>query len=210
MSFSKKYQFKILREIHFVDKDETMVKAIQELFLQREPSATTTGKSETIEKKNDATPFEIEKTAHSTIPPSISFTTVKISNSLQIKIHIGNITDIAADAIVCPQDTFCLSANDIARDIYGKIPDRKPSLRVKKYGNVCSQELQNNSEWKMIIHAVTPVYDSEYAKNPLEFTKTLYSIIRRIIKTADEANFHSIAIPLLGTGKENIYTLLQL
>lgn len=52
MSFSKNYSFKSLQEIHFVDRDETMVKAIQEIFLQREPSATIIGKSENLEKKN--------------------------------------------------------------------------------------------------------------------------------------------------------------
>lgn len=202
MSFSKSYSFKSLREIHFVDRDETMVRAIQEIFLQREPSATIIGKSENLEKKNDTTAFEMEKPDQSTMTPSISYTTVNVSNSLQIKIHIGNITDIAVDAVVCPQDKDCLSENEIARDILGNIPDKQPSFKLMKYGDVCSQKLQENSKWKMIIHAVTPVYDFEYAKNPSEFVKTLNTIIQKILKTADEAKLHSIAIPLLGTGKE--------
>lgn len=202
MSFSKSYSFKSLREIHFVDRDETMVRAIQEIFLQREPSATIIGKSENLEKKNDTTAFKMEKPYQSTMTPSISYTTVNVSNSLQIKIHIGNITDIAVDAVVCPQDKDCLSENEIARDILGNIPDKQPSFKLMKYGDVCSQKLQENSKWKMIIHAVTPVYDFEYAKNPSEFVKTLNTIIQKILKTADEAKLHSIAIPLLGTGKE--------
>lgn len=150
----------------------------------------------------------MEKPDQSTMPPSISYTTVNVSNSLQIKIHIGNITDIAADAVVCPQDKDCLSENEIARDIFGNIPDKQPSFKLMKYGDVCSQKLQENSKWKMIIHAVTPVYDFEYAKNHSEFVQNLNNIIQKIIKTADEAKLQSIAIPLFGTGKEIFFTLL--
>lgn len=52
MSFSKTYSFKNLRDIHFVDRDETIVRAIHEIFLQTEPPATIIGKSENPEKKN--------------------------------------------------------------------------------------------------------------------------------------------------------------
>lgn len=200
VSFSRRYPFKYLQEIHFVDRDESMVRAIQEAFQSRTKSASTSAKTE---KKNDTLAFNGENTVHSKMPLSISFTTVNVSENIQIKIHIGNITDIVADAVVCPQDKNCLSENDIARDIFGKIPDKQPSFKLMKYGDVCSQELQENSKWKMIIHAVTPVYDFEYAKNHSQFVKTLNTIIQTIMKTADDAKLHSIAIPLLGTGKEN-------
>lgn len=201
MSFSKKYSFKSLQEIHFVERDETMVRAIQELFLQREPSATIIGKSETLEKKNDTIAFVMEETVNSTMPLSNSYTTVNVSNSLQIRIHIGNITDIATEAIVCPQDENNLSKDAIAKDIFRMITDKQPLPQKMRYGDICSQKLKENSKWKMIIHAVTPVYDSEYAKNQSEFVKNLKTIIQKTIKTADEAKLHSIAIPLLGTGK---------
>lgn len=208
MSFSKNYSFKSLQEIHFVDRDETMVRAIQELFLQREPSATIIGKSETIEKKNDTNAFVVEETVHSTMPLSNSYTTVTVSNSLQIRIHIGNITDIAAEGIVCPQDENCLSKDAISKEIFRMIPDKQPLPKKMRYGDICSQELKENSKWKMIIHAVTPVYDSEYAKDHSEFVKILKTIIQKIIKTADEAKLHSIAIPLLGTGKYIFYSFI--
>lgn len=201
MSFSRNYPAKYLQEIHFVDRDESMVRAIQETFQSRSKSAST---SEKTDKKNDTLAFNGEKT----MPLSISFTTVNVSENLQIKIHIGNITDIVADAVVCPQDKGGLSENDIARDIFGKIPDKQPSFNLLKYGDICSQKLQENSKWKMIIHAVPPVFDAEYAKNHPKFVKTLNTIIQKIIKTADEAKLHSIAIPLLGTGKEIFYTFI--
>lgn len=210
MSFSRSYPFKYLQEIHFVDRDESMVRAIQETFQSRSKSAST---SEKTDKKNDTFAFNgEEKTVRSNMPLSISFTTVNVSKNLQIKVHIGNITDMAADALVCPQDKDCLSENDIARDIFGKISDKQPSFNSMKYGDVCSQKLQENSKWKMIIHAVTPVYDAEYAKNHSNFVRTLNTIIQEIIKTADEAKLHSIAIPLLGTGKEiffHFYNYMQ-
>lgn len=208
MSFSTTYSFKNLREIHFVDRDETMVRAIQEIFLQREPSATIIGKSETLEKKNDTNAFDVEETVHSTMPLSNSYTTVTVSNSLQIRIHIGNITDIAAEAIVCPQDENCLSKDAISKEIFRMIPDKQPLPKKMRYGDICSQELKENSKWKMIIHAATPVYDSEYAKVHSEFVKILKTIIQKIIKTADEAKLHSIAIPLLGTGKYIFYSFI--
>lgn len=201
MSFSKNYSFKSLQEIHLVDRDETMVRAIQDFFLQREPSATIIGKSETLEKKNDTNAIVVEETVHSTMPISNSYTTVNVSNSLQIRIHIGNITDIAAEAIVCPQDENCLSKDAIAIGIFRMIPDKQPLPKKMRYGDICSQELKENSKWKMIIHAVTPVHDSEYAKDHSEFVKILKTIIQKIIKIADEARLHSIDIPLLGTGK---------
>lgn len=187
-----------------------MVRAIQETFQSRSKSEST---SEKTDKKNDTLTFnEEEKTVHSKMPLSISFTTVNVSENLQIKIHIGNITDMAADALVSPQDKGGLSENDIAKDIFGKISDKQPSFNSMKYGDVCSQKLQENSKWKMIIHAVPPVYDADYAKNHSKFVKTLIAIIQKIIKTADEAKLHSIAIPLLGTGKEiflHFYNYMQ-
>eukprot|EP00105_Crassostrea_gigas_P003789 XP_011416745.2 PREDICTED: E3 ubiquitin-protein ligase DTX3L-like [Crassostrea gigas] len=78
-----------------------------------------------------------------------------------------------------------------------------------KYGDVCSQKLQENSKWKMIIDAVPPVFDVEYAKNHSQFVKTLITIIQKIIKTADEAKLHSIAIPLLGTGRDPYKTPVE-
>lgn len=102
MSFSRSYPFKYLQEIHFVDRDESMVKAIQETFQSRSKSAST---SEKTDKKYDTLTFNgEEKTVHPKMLLSISFTTVNVSKNLQIKIHIGNITDMAADALVCPQD----------------------------------------------------------------------------------------------------------
>lgn len=54
---------------------------------------------------------------------------------------------------------------------------------------------------KMIIHAVTPVFDKEHAKDTRQFGRIFATIIQIILKTADEAKVESIAIPLLGTGK---------
>lgn len=51
MSFSRDYVLKSLQEIHFVDKDESMVRAIQEIFQPKEPSASNSEKSGNLDKK---------------------------------------------------------------------------------------------------------------------------------------------------------------
>lgn len=129
-----------------------------------------------------------------------SNTTVNVSEKLQIKIYLGNISDIIADAIVCPQDKYWSTDNDIAKDIFRKIPDAQPSFKNMNIGYVWSQKLKRYSKWKMIIHAVSPIYDC-MAENPTEFGETLKTTIKEIITTAEEAQVHSIAIPFLGTGK---------
>lgn len=193
--------FKSLQEIHFVDKDESMVRAIQEIFQPKEPSASNSEKSGNLDKKNGTPAFGAEKSVNSAMPPSNAFTTVHVSENLKIKIHIGNIQDIVADAVVCPQDEYCLSEDVIARDIFRDIPDEKPASKQMKLGNTFLQRLQEDSQWKMIIHAVTPVFDKEHAKDTRQFGRILDTIIQIILKTADEAKVESIAIPLLGTGK---------
>lgn len=201
MSFSRDYAFKSLQEIHFVDKDESMVRALQEIFQPKEPSASNSEKSGNLDQKNSTPAFGAEKSVSSAMPPSNAFTIVHVSEKLKIKIHIGNIQDIVADAVVCPQDEYCLLEDVIARDIFRDIPDEKPALKQMKLGNAFLQRLQEDSKWKMIIHAVTPVFDREHAKDARQFGRLLDSMIQTIMKRADEAKVESIAIPLIGTGK---------
>lgn len=178
-----------------------MVRAIQEVFQPKEPPASNTEKSGNLDQKNDTPAFRAENSAHSTMPPSNAFTIVDVSENLKIKIHIGNITDIVADAIVCPQDEYCHSEDVIAKDIFRDIPDEKPVSKQMKLGNIFLQRPQGDSQWKLIIHAVTPVFDKEHAKDSRQFGIILDTMIQIIMKTADEAKVESISIPLLGTGK---------
>lgn len=178
-----------------------MVRAIQEVFQPKEPPVSNTEKSGNLDQKNGTPAFGAKKSVSSAMPPSNAFTTVHVSEKLKIKIHIGNIQDIVADAVVCPQDEYCLSEDVIARDIFRDIPDEKPASKQMKLGNTFLQRLQEDSQWKMIIHAVTPVFDNEHAKDTRQFGRILDTLIQIILKTADEAKVESIAIPLLGTGK---------
>lgn len=70
-----------------------------------------------------------------------------------------------------------------------------------KLGNSFLQRLQGDSQWKMVMHAVSPVFDKEHAKDCRQFGKILDTMIQNIMKTADESKFESLSIPLLGTGK---------
>lgn len=201
MSFSRDYAFKSLQEIHFVDKDESTVKAIQEVFQTKEPSASNTEKCGNLDKNYNTPAFGAENSVSSTIPSFNAFTIAHVSEKLKVKIHIGNIQDVVADAIVCPQDEYCRSEDVIARDIFRVIPDGKPASKKMKLGNTFLQPLQGDSQWMMIIHAVIPVFDKEHAKDTRQFGRVLDTIIQIILKTADEAWVESISIPLLGTGK---------
>lgn len=178
-----------------------MVRAIQEVFQQEEPSASNTKKSGNLDQKNDTPSFGAENSFSSTMPPSNAFTIVHVSEKLKIKIHIGNIQDIVTDAIVCPQDEYCRSEDVIAKDIFRDIANEKPVSQQMKLGNSFLQRLQGNSQWKMILHAFSPVFDKDHAKDSTKFGKILDSMIQNIMKTVDESKVESISIPLLGTGK---------
>lgn len=201
MSFSRDYAFKSLQEIHFVDKDESMVRAIQDVFQLKETPASNTEKSGNLHIKNETPAYGAENSVSSTMPPSNAFTIVHVSEKLKIKIHIGNIQDIVADVIVCPQDEYCRSEDVIAKDIFRDIADEKPVSKQMKLGNSFLQRLQGNSKWKMIVHAFSPVFEKEHAKDSRKFGNILDSMIQNIMKTVDETKVESISIPLLGTGK---------
>lgn len=186
-----------------------MVRAIQEIFQSKVPYASNTVKTN-LDNKNDTPASGAKNSVHSTIPLSNAYTIVGVSENLQVKIHIGNITDIVADAIVCPQDEYCNSEDVVARDIFRDIPDEKPVSKKMQLGDSFPQRLQKSSQWKMIIHAVAPVYDEKHAKDATKFEKALNTIIQFIMKTADEEKAKSIAIPLLGTGKKRFYITFKI
>ena len=142
-----------------------------------------------------------------TKPHSKDQTVVKLSNSLQIKIYLGSIIDIAADVIVCPQDEFCSSDNPIARGIFSRIGGHKPIPGAMGHTQILSQTPDKASQWKMIIHAVFPIYDQSYSKDPAKFGSRLNILMKRLIEKAEEGKFTSIAIPLLIEGTINVYIL---
>ena len=134
-------------------------------------------------------------------PLSKDNTVVTVSNSLQIKIYLGSIIEIAADVIVCPQDEFCSSDNPIARGIFSMIGGHKPISGEMGHMPMISQTLDKASPWKMIIHAAFPIYDDRYSKDPTKFGIQFNLIMRKIIEKAEVDRFTSIAIPLLIEGK---------
>ena len=208
MSFCSTYPCKNLREIHFVDRDESMVRAIQAVFESKEPAMSSNEKklSENLNKMSHISandndePSVLIKTEE--VPPTENiYTILTVSDSLQIKLHIGSITDVAVDVIVCPQDKFCTSDNQIARDIFRKDPGSKPTSEKREYGQIFSRIPTKTSKWKEIIHAVFPIYNEEYSKDLINFGKSLTIMLRRIIRTADEGMFSTIAIPFFIEGR---------
>ena len=208
MSFCRTYPYKILREIHFVDRDESMVRAIQAMFGSKELAMSSNEKklSENLNKMSDTSAngndelSVLNKTDE--VPPTENiYTIVTVSDSLQIKLHIGSITDIDADVIVCPQDEFCTSDNQISRDNFRKDPGSKPIPGKRKIGDIFSSIPAETSPWKMIIHAVFPIYNEEYYKDPINFGKTFNAMLQKIFRKADDGKFTAIAVPFYIKGK---------
>lgn len=183
-----------------------MVKAIQETFQQKELSTSILEKSDNPDKAKDLLSVGAENSAQSVLSDSNSYTIVHVSQNFQVKIHLGNITDVAVDAIVCPQDEYLSSKDDIAMEIFKKLPncESKSSNKKMNYGDISSQSLHGKSPWKFIIHAVTPRYDCDYSKDSMKFGAVLKTLIQNIIVAADGANISSVAIPLLGAGNVSV------
>ena len=137
-------------------------------------------------------------------PLSKDNTVVTVSNSLQIKIYLGSIIEIAADVIVCPQDEFCSSDNQMARDIFSTIGGHKPIPGAMGHTQIISQTPDKAYPWKMIIHAVFPIYDQSYSKDLAKFGSRLRILMKRLLEKAEEGKFTSIAIPLLIEGKTTV------
>lgn len=184
-----------------------MVKAIQETFQQEESSSSILEKSDNPDKAQNLPSDGAENSAQSIMPDSNSYTIVHVTENFQVRIHLGKVTDVPAHAIVCPQDEYLSSKDDIALEIFKKLPnwESKSSNKKKNYGDISSQSLHGNSPWKFIIHAVTPRYDCDYSKDSMKFEAVLKTLIQNIIKAADEANIGSVAIPLLGAGNVSVH-----
>ncbi|XP_062591829.1 uncharacterized protein LOC134253316 isoform X4 [Saccostrea cucullata] len=208
ITFSRRYPFRSLKEIHFVDRDPSMVSAIQATFQQKTSSScySTTGSSEAPGSGETLPPDDkkMSSTHGSQLnkQASTADSIIKISDMLTIKVHLGNITDVTTDIVVCPQDEYCSSRGQVARGILNTIPSQSesPSCGRKKIGQILMQNIFGNSPWKMIIHAVTPRWNKDSAKDPGNFERTLNIMIQEIIKKADELKYFSIAVPLLGAG----------
>ena len=208
MSFCSTHSSQSLKEIHFVDRDESMVRAIQDVFRQKQSSTSVTATPMSKEQfdalEDGKTTEEIDQFKN---PLSKGYTVVTVSNTLQIKIYLGSITDIAADIIVCPQDEYCSSDNPIARGIFSMIGGHKPVSGAIGHTQIISQTPDKASPWKMIIHAVFPIYDQSYSKDPAKFASRLNILMKSLIERAEEGKFTSIAIPLLIEGTINVYIL---
>ena len=205
MSFSSIHSCQSLKEIHFVDRDESMVRAIQDVFRQNQSSTSSTATSmskkqfDTLEDGKTTEEIDQIKTSFSN-----GYTVVTVSNTLQIKIYLGNVVDIAADVVVCPQDEFCTSDNPIARGIFSMIGGHKPIPGAMGHTPIISQTPDKASPWKMIVHAVFPIYDQSYSKDPVKFGSRLRILMKRLLEKAEEGKFTSIAIPLLIEGKATV------
>ena len=122
-------------------------------------------------------------------------------NKLLVKVVQGDITQIAADAIVNAANSRLEHGGGVALAIVrkgGKSIQEESSLYVERYGPVPTGQVAVTNAGKLkakyVIHAVGPVYGEE------NHEQKLASAFRNSLLKAAELNLKSVALPAISTG----------
>jgi O-acetyl-ADP-ribose deacetylase (regulator of RNase III) len=122
-------------------------------------------------------------------------------NKLLVKVVQGDITQIAADAIVNAANSRLEHGGGVALAIVrkgGKSIQEESSLYVKRYGPVPTGQVAvtnaGSLKAKYVIHAVGPVYGEE------NHEQKLANAFRNSLLKAAELNLKSVALPAISTG----------
>lgn len=122
---------------------------------------------------------------------------------MSVKIVRKRITEMTADAIVCPAEGKPVKGDGIEAEIYETAgSDRLLWFRRENIGEVNEGEVFVTPAFdlscKMIIHAVCPLYrDGSFNEE-----KNLRKCYRKALETAFENKARSIVFPLLSTGNK--------
>lgn len=111
------------------------------------------------------------------------------------------------DAIICPQDDFCLSKGRIAKTIANASNERyctdvigMKTVKRSEVKKITASPI--TLPFKYVLHTVAPRWDKDAVKDNAKFLKELGLTIRNILKhCSDSKNISTAAIPVLGIGK---------
>ncbi|KAK3105060.1 hypothetical protein FSP39_016460 [Pinctada imbricata] len=137
----------------------------------------------------------------------------EVSSSITVRISVGDIIKVEAEAIVCPQDTKCQSKGGVAKAIHGiasKIyksgeEDRLGDLEV---GDLAVLETEESVKWKYVLHTVPPRWRHNSASNSDSYERFLCFTYRAILSQAKECDIRSLAIPVIGFGDSGFHTVV--
>lgn len=208
VAFSKQYTGTSLHEIHFVDVDLTMVRLITTTF-ERLSGSKLTRKTIDLPTSRESRVLKKEREDRSRSPNINSSDddgiVFDITDKTSISLKVGNIAATDGSAIVCPQDTRCLSFGGIAKaisDRLGNMEQDMPSVNPKEDvppGKVIPMKQGKLTvPWEYILHAVCPTKEK---KDTMEqFELDLKETIRNVFKEAECLGLKSLVCPLLGAG----------
>lgn len=208
VAFSKQYTGTSLHEIHFVDVDLTMVRLITTTF-ERLSGSKLTRKTIDLPTSRESRVLKKEREDRSRSPNKNSSDddgiVFDITDKTSISLKVGNIAATDGSAIVCPQDTRCLSFGGIAKaisDRLGNMEQDMPSVNPKEDvppGKVIPMKQGKLTvPWEYILHAVCPTKEK---KDTMEqFELDLKETIRNVFKEAECLGLKSLVCPLLGAG----------
>ncbi|XP_062600871.1 uncharacterized protein LOC134262490 [Saccostrea cucullata] len=206
-----------LKEIHFVDRDPTMVDDIKAVFSQMRnyspKKEDTLNPSYSTNSQQKQENLDVSKSSSIYRPPSNESeecVVFQIPNSFSVHLFTGNIVNTEAEAVVCPQDKNCSSKGGVARALMEAINDNTayPPKKEKecRFGDVFVAECKSNStRWKYILHTVAPRWDRESAADNQQYMKSLKKTYKSIFKAAEREQVSSIAMPILGVGVGGTY-----
>ncbi|XP_071099632.1 uncharacterized protein [Haliotis cracherodii] len=134
-----------------------------------------------------------------------SFTT---KHGVSIKIYVGDITKVKADAVVTGDSPSSRDMSMVTRSLCSlpggkEFKDKRETRRVSRGtlqdGHVYTVHTKNDKfPFKYVLQAVVSPYDDRKSRNWLKTLKILY---RNVYRKADDKDISHIAIPLLGTGR---------
>ncbi|XP_046584247.1 uncharacterized protein LOC124291318 isoform X3 [Haliotis rubra] len=132
----------------------------------------------------------------------------KTKHGVSIRIYVGDITKVKADAVVTGESPRSSDMSMVTRSLCSlpggeefkkKRETRRVSKSAPRDGNVYTVHMKNvEFPFKYVLQAVICPYGDSKSRNWLKTLKKLY---RNVYKKADDKDLSRVAIPLLGTGR---------
>ena len=217
-----------LTEIHFIDKNPSIVRLIQKTFqttfdegketdydIKRyvtDNLAAKSGYSNFQERHTSGTSYHSQgkQTEMPVIFENQEYCEIHAGNESHVHIYVGNILEAHkkhAEAIVCSDDAMGRGKGGLARALidkarnfdYGKTEKRRAFRERKKTGQIAISSGQGTG-FQHVLHAI--LWGSGESEGHLEEQKEIvFKAYTNIFFEACRQHLRSVALPILGTGK---------